>query len=188
MSDILASVSVVLGAEISGFRAAMADARKKLKGFVQAGEAVKDIGKSLITYVSAPLAVLGAASLKVGGNFQAAFNRVEAATQASGAALASLRDKAQGIALDPKLQFSSVQAAQALEALAKNGLSTAQILGGAADASTALATATGAQLATAADITTDVMNNFGKSAQQAAGLVSTITGRFFAHQHPLLTS
>ena len=180
MADILASVSVVLGAEISGFRAAMADARKELKGLVQAGEAMKDIGKSLTTYVSAPLALLGAASLKVGGDFQAAFNRVEAATQATGAGLEALRAKAQGIALDPKLQFSSVQAAEALEALAKNGLSTTQILGGAADASTALATATGSGLATAADITTDVMNNFGKSAEQAAGLVSNITGTTIA--------
>ncbi|MBJ6141775.1 phage tail tape measure protein [Hymenobacter sp. BT559] len=180
MTDILASVSVVLGGEISGYKAAMAEARKELKGFVQAGEAVKSVGEGLTKYLSAPLALAGAGALKVGGDFQAAFNRVEAATQATGAGLESLRAKAQGIALDPKLQFSSVQAAEALESLAKNGLSTTQILGGAADASTALATATGAQLATAADITTDVMNNFGKSAQQAAGLVSNITGTTIA--------
>lgn len=176
MADILASVSVVLGAEISGFRAAMADARKELRGLVQFSEGLKDVGTSLTQYVSAPIALLGAASLKVGGDFQSAFNRVQAATQASGSELEALRKKAQGIALDPNLQFSSVQAAQALENLAKNGASTADILGGAVDATTALATATGAQLATAADITTDVMNNFGKSAEQAAGLVSNITG------------
>lgn len=158
----------------------MAEARKDLKGLTQFAEGAKDIGKSVTTYVSAPLALIGAGALKVGGDFQSAFNRVEAATQASGASLAALRQKTQNIALDPNLKFSSVQAAQALENLAKNGLSTTQILGGAADASTALATATGAQLATAADITTDVMNNFGKSAQQAAGLVSNITGTTIA--------
>jgi TP901 family phage tail tape measure protein len=176
MTDILRSVSVVLGADVSEFKAGMAQARKELKGLRDAGEAIKDVGTSLTQFVSAPLALLGGASLKVGGDFQAAFNKVEAATQATGAGLESLRKEAQGIALDPNLKFSSVEAAQALEALAKNGLSTTQILGGAADATTALATATGAGLATAADITTDVMNNFGKSAQQAAGLVSNITG------------
>jgi TP901 family phage tail tape measure protein len=176
MADILASVSVVLGAEISGFRAAMANARRELSGLVKFSEGLKDIGTSLTQYVTLPVAALTAASLKVGGDFQAAFNRVQAATQATGADLAALRQKAQGIALDPNLQFSSVQAAQALENLAKNGASTRDILGGAVDATTALATATGAQLAVAADITTDVMNNFGRSAQEAAGLVSNITG------------
>lgn len=180
MPDILASVSVVLGAEISGFKAAMAQARKDLSGLVKFSEGLKDVGESLTKYVSLPVAALGAASLKVGSDFQAAFNRVQAATQASGSELQALRQKAQGIALDPNLQFSSEQAAQALENLAKNGASTADILGGAADATTALATATGAQLATAADITTDVMNNFGKSASQAASLVSNITGATIA--------
>jgi TP901 family phage tail tape measure protein len=180
MADILASVSVVLGAEISGFRAAMATARRELSGLVKFSEGLKDVGASLTQYVTLPVAALTAASLKVGGDFQAAFNRVQAATQATGADLAALRQKAQGIALDPKLQFSSVQAAQALENLAKNGASTRDILGGAVDATTALATATGAQLAVAADITTDVMNNFGRSAQEAAGLVSNITGATIA--------
>lgn len=180
MADILASISVVLGAEISGFKAAMAQARRELSGLQQAAEAMKSVGTSLTQYVTLPVAALTAASLKVGGDFQAAFNRVQAATQATGADLQALREKAQGIALDPKLQFSSVQAAQALENLAKNGASTRDILGGAVDATTALATATGAQLATAADITTDVMNNFGKSAQDAAGLVSNITGATIA--------
>jgi tape measure domain-containing protein len=63
MADILASVSVVLGAEISGFRAAMADARKELRGLIQFSEGLKDIGSSLTTYVSAPLAVLGVAAV-----------------------------------------------------------------------------------------------------------------------------
>ncbi|MGI4736332.1 MAG: tape measure protein [Janthinobacterium lividum] len=59
MTDILASVSVVLGAEISGFRAAMATANKDLRGLKQFAEGMKDIGASLTTYVSAPLALLG---------------------------------------------------------------------------------------------------------------------------------
>lgn len=158
----------------------MAEARRELKGLVQAGEAMKDIGSSLTTYISAPLALLGGAAIKVGGDFQSAFNRVEAATQASGTELEALRKKAQGIALDPNLKFSSVQASEALENLAKNGASTADILGGAVDATTALATATGGNLATAADIATDVLNNFNRKANELPGLVSNITGTTIA--------
>jgi tape measure domain-containing protein len=63
MADILASVSVVLGAEISGFRAAMADARRELRGLVQFSEGLKDIGANLTAAVSVPIALLGAASV-----------------------------------------------------------------------------------------------------------------------------
>jgi tape measure domain-containing protein len=63
MADILASVSVVLGAEVSAFRAAMAQANKDLKGLAQTGEAMKDIGTSLTKAVSVPLALLGAGAV-----------------------------------------------------------------------------------------------------------------------------
>jgi TP901 family phage tail tape measure protein len=150
------------------------------KGLGRLATGTKDAGAGLTTFLTVPLLAAGGAALKIGGDFESAFNRVEAATLASGKELDSLRDKAQNIALDPNLKFSSVEAANALENLAKNGLNTAQILGGAVDATTALATATGGKLATAADITTDVMAGFGKSAADAAALVSNITGTTIA--------
>jgi tape measure domain-containing protein len=82
MSDILASVSVVLGAEISGFKAAMANARKELKGLVQFSEGLKDIGSSLTTYVSAPLALLGAASVAASAKMESLKKGIEAITAA----------------------------------------------------------------------------------------------------------
>jgi len=90
MADILASVSVVLGAEISGFRAAMAQANRDLKGLRQAGEAMKNVGTSLTQYVSAPLAAFGvlavAASAKLDG-LQRGLNAITTAELAkSGAA------------------------------------------------------------------------------------------------------
>ena len=158
----------------------MAQARRELRGVVKAAEAMQDVGKTLTAYVSAPLAALGALSVKVGGDFQAAFNRVEAATQATGAELDALRAKTKNIALDPTLKFSATQAAAALENLAKNGLSTQQILNGAADATVNLATATGGQLATSADIATDVINNFNLTATELAASVNNITGTTIA--------
>ncbi|MBH8569353.1 tape measure protein [Microvirga sp. STS02] len=71
MSNILASVSVVLGAEIAGFKAGMAAARRELKGLIQFSEGMKDIGASLTTYISAPLALLSGVAVKTAGDFQA---------------------------------------------------------------------------------------------------------------------
>ncbi|MDO7888290.1 tape measure protein [Hymenobacter cheonanensis] len=82
MADILASVSVVLGAEISGFRAAMADARKELRGLVQFSEGLKDIGKSLTTYVSAPLALLGGAAVAASAKMEGLSKGLQAIAQA----------------------------------------------------------------------------------------------------------
>jgi tape measure domain-containing protein len=82
MSDILASVSVVLGAEISAFRAAMAQANKDLKGLRQAGEAMKDVGTSLSTYVSLPLAALGTAAVAASAKMESLKKGVEAITAA----------------------------------------------------------------------------------------------------------
>jgi len=80
MSDILASVSVVLGAEISGFRAAMAQARRELKGLVQFSEGLKDIGTSLTQYVTAPLALFSGAAVAASGKIESLKKGLEAIT------------------------------------------------------------------------------------------------------------
>jgi tape measure domain-containing protein len=80
MADILASVSVVLGAEISGFRAAMANARKDLSGLVKFSEGLKDIGTSLTQYVTAPLALFSGAAVAASGKIEGLKKGLEAIT------------------------------------------------------------------------------------------------------------
>jgi TP901 family phage tail tape measure protein len=173
--------AATLAAEAAG---KLGDAATKaafdLEKLGKAGDVMKSAGTALSVGVTAPLVLFGASALNAAGNFESAFNRVEAATLASGNELDSLRKKALDISLDPTLKFSASDAAAALENLAKNGLDTRQILEGAADASVNLATATGGQLATSADIATDVMNNFNLTAQQLAASVDNITGTTIA--------
>jgi tape measure domain-containing protein len=109
MSDILASVSVVLGAEISGFRAAMAQANKDLRGLKQAGEAMKEVGPSLSTYVSLPLAALGTAAVLASAKMESLKKGVEAITTAD---LGK-----QGIAGLAGMQLAAQQAAGRLKEL-----------------------------------------------------------------------
>jgi len=80
MADILASVSVVLGAETSGFRAAMAEARRELRGLVQFSEGLKDIGTSLTQYVTAPLALFSGAAVAASGKIESLKKGLEAIT------------------------------------------------------------------------------------------------------------
>src|SRR5690606_22210013 len=66
--------------------------------------------------------------------------------------------------------------AGAIEMLAKNGLNLDQIMQGAARSTVLLANSTGADFATAADIATDVMAQFGYGAEQMSAVVDGITG------------
>ena len=178
MADILASVAVAIGAELSGFDRGMANVRKELAGLVKLGDRMKDFGQTLSVSLTAPLAVFAGLTAKTAGDFEAGMNRVQVATQAPAAAFDQLKKKAAELGANTK--FSATEAAEGMESLAKNGLNADQILGGAVDSALALAAATGSNLATSADIATDVMNNFGKSASELSGLIDGITGTTIA--------
>ncbi|TVT39635.1 tape measure protein [Hymenobacter setariae] len=81
MADILASVSVVLGAEVSAFKAAMADARRELKGLREAGEGLQNIGSSLTRAVSAPLALMATGALVASSKLETVRSGLEAVAQ-----------------------------------------------------------------------------------------------------------
>lgn len=117
---------------------------------------------------------IGKKLLNTAGDFEASMKRVEAISGATGDALGALSDKAR--LLGRTTQFTASDAADSMETLVKNGLSVQAIMGGALDASLTLAAATGAELARAADVATDVMLNFGKEASELADIVDGITG------------
>lgn len=85
-------------------------------------------------------------------------------------------DLIQNLGLDPKLKVDANQAADAIEMLAKNGLSMDQILGGAARQTVLLSNATGGDFATAANIATDVMSLFNIKVDDMQKAVNAITG------------
>ncbi len=58
----------------------MADARKELRGLVQFSEGLKNIGSSLTTYVSAPLALFGAAAVVASAKVEGLRKGLEAIT------------------------------------------------------------------------------------------------------------
>ena len=79
--------------------------------------------------------------------------------------IAPLGDLIKDLGLDPGLKVDAVQAADAIEMLARNGLTMGEIMDGAAKATVLLANSTGAEFATAANIGTDAMAIFGIEAQ-----------------------
>ncbi len=141
------------------------------------GDKTKDsLNKLGNTTLAAGLLVAGglAYATNKAVDFEKQVSAIGAVSGASEAQLDQLRKKALQLGADTS--FSASQAAQAMEELAKAGVSTTDILNGAADATVALAAAGGVDLATAATISANAMNQFGLSAQQLPKIVDQIAG------------
>ena len=121
------------------------------------------------TALAGGLVAFGRSSLNVGREFQAMMQRVEAATRAGEADMGRLSDAAKE--LGATTAFTAMQAAEAIEVLAKNGVSVADILDGALSSSVSLASALGAEMAPAADLVTDLMQQFCLEAGQLPDIV-----------------
>lgn len=101
--------------------------------------------------------------------------------------LAKLIDQ---LGIDPKLKVDATEAADAIEMLAKNGVTMADIMGGAARNTVLLANATGADFSTAADIATDAMALFDIKAEDMKTAVDgissvTISSKFDMNDYAL---
>ncbi|MAU43755.1 MAG: phage tail tape measure protein [Yangia sp.] len=126
------------------------------------------------TAIASGLVAFGRSSLNVGREFQAMMQRVEAATRAGEGAMARLSGAAK--TLGATTSFTAMEAAEAIEVLAKNGVSVTDILDGALTSSVALAGGLGAEIAPAADLVTDLMQQFGLEAGRLPDIVDQLTG------------
>ena len=174
-SAVIGSLRVDLSANAAEFTNGLRAAQASLKA---AGERMQAVGRSMSFSVTAPLAGLGALTLRTAGNFEASMNRVQAALGAPADTMADLSAAAKE--MGRTTQFSASEAGDAIEVLAKNGLDASQILGGALDASLKLAAASGADLASAGDLATDVMASFGKGAGDLGKVVDGVAGVMLA--------
>ncbi len=117
--------------------------------------------------IGAAVGLIGGFAINSAMQFDQGMANVQAATGATGAELQSLSDKALQIGKDTS--FSATQATVAIEELAKAGVSTKNILGGAADATVALAAAGGVALPEAATVMSAALNQYGLAAGDASG-------------------
>ncbi|HEV7293118.1 MAG TPA: phage tail tape measure protein [Devosia sp.] len=124
------------------------------------------VGYALFRGLSAPITAAA--------DFEASMNRVGAALSPTNTEMEKLTALAKD--MGRTTQFSVNDSALAIEMLAKNGLDAASILGGALATSMDVAAASGADLSTAADITTDIMANFKLRAEDLANAANGISG------------
>ena len=126
-----------------------------------AGDKIADVGKTLTTHVTVPIAAAGTAAVKTAADFDAAMSKVAAVSGAAGDELDALRDKARE--MGAKTKFSASEAADAMNYMAMAGWKTGDMLEG-IEGIMNLAAASGKDLATTSDIVTDALTAFGLTA------------------------
>lgn len=143
--------------------------------------ALAGVSKAFAGVAAAAAAGLGVAfgkAMSQATEFESQLSGIRAVSGATAADMNALSEAALRIGKDTS--FGASDAAAAMEMLAKNGLNVSQILGGATDATIALAAATGLKgqsgLSQAADIATDAMAIFGISAAEMSKAVNGISG------------
>lgn len=169
------------------------DFRGLTAGLAAAGKAVGDLGTKLTALdkngaqMRAGLTTLGGAAGKFGlaaaagigvavaasANFDAAMSKVQAATGESADAMQDLREAALQAGADTA--FSASEAAAGIEALAKAGVSTQDILSGGLMGALDLAAAGELDVAQAAEIAATTMTQFGLAGSDVSGIADVLS-------------
>ena len=113
-------------------------------------------------------------AVDVEAKFSTSMRLIQAATKASGGEIKQLNDLA--IKLGADTSFSANDAADAMLELAKAGLSTKTIMGGALAGTLTLAAAGGTDLATASTIASNALNTFGLKGRDMASVAAALAG------------
>lgn len=149
--------------------------------------ALGGLGTAALALTAGGLAALGGilgAATSAAMDFESTMSGVQAVLSPTAEEMDALSAKA--LQLGKDTNFGASEAAAGIEMLAKNGLSATDILNGAADATLALAAATGLEggegLATAADIATNAMSVFGIQARDMTRAINGITAVTVASQ------
>ena len=136
-----------------------------------AGRDLKDMGKNMSGFVSAPVAALGANALSMATSFEGAMNTVQSKLLITKDAMKDLRDQAKD--LGASTSFSATQTGDAMGFLAQAGLNANEILT-ATPTILNLASAAGLDLAKSADIATNVMGAFQMEMDSAGSNITRV--------------
>ena len=155
MPDNLGKAVLDLGANLQGLNAGLDQA--KLQTSTAMGK-MRGIGIAAVAGLGLAVAGFGTQSIAVAGNFEAGMNRVQAVSGATGDQLNALSDLAKQ--LGETTQFSATQAADAMGFLAQAGFEAVEIIGSLPSV-LQLAAAANLDLATSADIASNILSGYG---------------------------
>lgn len=173
MSKNIGNLKAKVSLDQSEFARGMSAMRRDAKKF---GADMKSLGRKMALSITAPIAAVGGLAIKVAGDFEASMNKVAAISGATGGELEMLSKAAQD--MGKTTQFSASEAADALSFLAMAGFDADQAMDALPHTLT-LAASAGLDLASSADIVSNVLSGYGLEVGELARvndvLVKTIS-------------
>ena len=145
------------------------------KSIQNVGQSVSKAGGTLTKSVTLPIVGIGAAAVATAAEFEKSMNRVRAVSGATGDDFDALRDQA--AELGRTTAFTAGQAAEGMSFLAMAGFKTTDILESMPGV-LQLAAAGQMDLAEAADIASNVLTGYGKTADEMTNVVDILAKTF----------
>lgn len=142
----------------------MADYSKLGGAVVLATAAIGTAIASVVAFGAKELVDWTVGGIEAAIDFEQQMADIGSVLQATREEVQPLADLIDELALDPMLVVSADEASAAVEQLARNGLTMADIMGGAAEATILLANSTGGDFGKAADVATMAMQQFNLTA------------------------
>ena len=177
-TGLIGALRVTLGIDASQFQAGTSKAKAELRGFQRefsrTGKKLQNLGRDMTTYLTVPIAAVGAGVIKMAADFESAMIQAKIATGATAGEMVEMKQLAQDIG--KATIFSASEAVSGMTMLAKAGVDTKTILGGAAKAVTDLAAAAGSELDPAASAISDTLKQFNQDTANLPHIVDAITG------------
>lgn len=141
------------------------------KQIERSGKAIAGVGTNLTKTVTAPIAGIGVASVKLATDFEKGMSTVQSISGATGTDLEMLSKKAKEMGL--KTKYSASESAEAFKYMAMAGWKAGEMADG-IEGVMYLAGATGEDLAGTSDIVTDALTAFGMQAKDTNKFVDVL--------------
>jgi len=167
----IGNLFVEIGADIKDFQKKANEVEKRFSGLKAAAGKMQAVGAGLTAGLSLPIAAIGASIIKTSADFETAMNRVQAVSGATESEFKKLTEQAKE--LGASTVFSATEAAGAQAFLAQAGFKTQEIMSALSDV-LELAVAGQLGLARSADITSNIMGQFGISADNASRVTNVL--------------
>lgn len=143
------------------------------RGTIATSTALMTAGRHMTIMGGLAVAGFGLA-VNAAAKFEKEMSNFKAISEATDEQMDSVRETALRLGRDTV--FSANEAAQAMSELSKAGLTTDEVLNGAADAAVALAAAGGVDIPTAATVAANAMNTFNISAEDMMDVADSFAG------------
>ena len=172
MAVTVGDVNVKFGTDLSEFNTGLKTVQSRLN---QLSGKLRSIGTKMSLAVSLPLGLIAKNALETAGNFQTAMNRVRALTDATGESFEAL--EAQARDLGRTTQFTAQESADAMGFLAQAGFEANEIIG-AMPGTLQLAASAQLDLASSADLVTNVLTGYNLSVDELSRVNDVLVKSF----------